>query len=378
MAKTNENASLEDFYEEDLLGNFYDDDDNDDDEEQDDEQSSEDEEENEEEDQDDSDTDDEPEEGDEPEEEAESEDSEEDSEDEEEDEEETPDVEASMEFWNDVDKINGTEFEIDYGDVDPLTPQGAAIREQAVAESAIESFIGSMKQALPKVYQAFEHAKAGGAIEDLFTPGEKDYSKLTISDEDEEHASQVIEEYWRKKGVTDKNKLRNLVQVEMDSEDGVVTAGRSYLKELAAEQDKSREAKLLEAQEAEKKKQDKDQALLDSLQATVQEGKVGNIMVTKKDTAPFFEYVKSKLQRTADGGYIVVDKLDASELEAQLKYEYFKYKKGDLSKLIEAKAKTENVRRLKTNVRKAKAKPKSSSTGGRNKGPASLKDFEQD
>ena len=77
---------------------------------------------------------------------------------------------------------SGVELEVDYGDLDPLSPEGVAKRETALAETAIESQMDYLEKNYPRAYKVLQHEANGGSVEDLFKPGFKDYSKIELEE----------------------------------------------------------------------------------------------------------------------------------------------------------------------------------------------------
>lgn len=371
MADENNIPSLEDFYEEDLMGNF---------EEEEEQEEATDEEAEEEQEEESSEEESEEQEEEPPvkkkkaspkEEESESEESEETEEGEEEE------SEPEGVFWDDVEKITGFKVEVDYKGVDPESPEGAALREEAVSNHAINSFIDEMKEKMPKVYRVFEHALAGGTPEDLYKPGEKDYTTVELKEDDEDHAKSILQEYYHKKGLS-KARIERLIEIDEDSEEGLIKTAKTYLKEMADAQEESRAARAEEQKTRAEEQKRKDQEFLSTIDGILGTGKIGSFVLPKKDSTGFNEFIRSKIQRDGKGGYVAVTPLAASELENQLQYEYFRYKQGNLDSLIQHKAKTEQVRKLKRNIDNSKGKPKSSSSGDSGtKRLRTLKDFEQ-
>lgn len=290
----------------------------------------------------------------------------------EEEEEEDPD--QGVKFWEEVSKITGNDVEVDYGSVSPISPQGAALREQAVADRAVQTFLANLEEEYPAVYQALSYAHAGGDIRELYQ-AEKDYSKIQIADEDEEHAKALLTDYYLKKGFTDA-RAKRMVAADAESEEGLVGTAKAALAELVQEQQEEQQNKILEQQEQAKRQREQDVKFVSSIDSILKQGRIGTWQIpSKQEAQAFMQYVKSKVQRDGEGGYLLVQRLEPQEIEQHLQAEFLRFKKGDLSAMIEVKARTKNTEKLQLKVQGEKAKMR---TTGPNRGTSvqSLKDLD--
>lgn len=267
---------------------------------------------------------------------------------------------ATQDFWEEVSRITGTEVEVDYGDIDPISPQGAALREKAVAAKAIDDFVAKLEEEYPAAYQALEYATAGGDLRELYK-GEKDYSKIQIADDDEDHARGILSEYYSKKGFNDA-RIKRMVAADAESEEGLVGTAKAALVELAQEQEEERQIAIQEAQEAKKREREQDQKFLNSINGLLAKGQLDTFKVPKQDIQDFYAHLKGVLQRDGQGGYLLVTPVDQTQLEKQLQAEYFKFKKGDLSQLIQIKATTAATQKLRLKLDKPENTPRSTNT----------------
>lgn len=76
--------------------------------------------------------------------------------------------EFANKFFENLDKITGQKYEIDYGNVDKLSPEGLARRDEAVKQKAVEQFTELLKEKDPISYAFIEHRLKGGTNEDFF------------------------------------------------------------------------------------------------------------------------------------------------------------------------------------------------------------------
>lgn len=278
-------------------------------------------------------------------------------------------------FFEKVSSITGVEFEVDYADVDPLSPQGIALRDKALIEKTVTDFVNKLAEEHPQVYQALEYANAGGNIQDLFT-SEKDYSKITIAEDNEEHAKQILTEYYQSRGITNEARIKRMIAAEMESEEGIIEVARGALAELAQEQAEEQAAKVAQQQEQLQAQRQADSKFLGSVNELLKSGQLSGFKIpSQAEATQFFDFLKKSIQRDGKGGYLIVTPVDAAQLEKQLQTEYFRFKKGDLNKLIQVKAGTMQANKLRLKLEGGEKKTGSTVKEDRQK-IASLKDYE--
>jgi len=230
----------------------------------------------------------------------------------------------------------------------------------------------------PKVFKALQVASAGGDVAELFkVTASKDYSKITIGDEDDAIAKQVLTDYYRAKGIKSEARIAKLIQEDEDDAAGLVTIARGYLKELQDEQS-AEENKLLEAQKlkaAEEKK--RDSVLLAAIDEVIQGGKLGNWkFASKQDGVDFRKFLDGKIRKLGDGKYEFGLAIEPANMEKVLQYMFFAKNGGDLTKFIQVKARTENAKKLRLGIQKENATNKARSTGAESgKAKLSLRDY---
>jgi hypothetical protein len=272
---------------------------------------------------------------------------------EEEDEGEDPRV-----FWEKVNQLTGLAVDVDYGTVDPLSPQGVALREKALVEKSIEDFVSRLEENYPEVYEALEYAHAGGNIEDLFK-GEKDYSKITINDDDADHAKIILEEYYKQRGITNSARVKRMIAADEESEEGVVKVAQAALAEMREHQEGQRKAEIQEQLEIAKQVKEQDQKFVKSLDDLIGSGQLATFKIpSTKEAQEFRNFVRQHIQRDGKGGYVFVTPLDQGNLERQLQAEYFRFKKGDLESLITVKAGTIKTQQLRLKAQSEGSKKK--------------------
>jgi outer membrane biosynthesis protein TonB len=296
---------------------------------------------------------------------------------EEEEEDDQPDPEASLKFFEEVDKITGQAVDVDYGDIDPLTPQGVALREKAVREAALDSWLEEIEERFPQVYRALVHANNGGNVAELFTQTtSRDYSKVVLKEGDDTVAKEILRDYYKSKGVKNEDKLRKLIETDEDSENGLIAEAQSALEELQAEQEEQKVAIIEEQRKKADEQKKKDQILITAIDDVLESRQLHSFKIPDRVEAnQFRKFLMDNVRRTGEGKYELATPLDQSNLETILQYQYFQFKKGDLSKIIQQKAVTEQAKKLKLKLRSEQDKTKKNTEEEGRTGKLSLRDF---
>lgn len=292
--------------------------------------------------------------------------------------EEETETSNAEEFFAEVEKLTGLELDVDYGDTDPLSPQGVALREAAVKEAVLDSFLAEMEEKFPVVFKALRHANNGGDPADLFSQTtSRDYSKVTLGEEDEDLAKEILKEYYKARGVKSEAKITKLIESDEDSESGLVKEAQSALNELKAEQ-AAKSNELLETQ-ARKAAEDKkrDQVLIAAVDEVIDSKDLSGFKITdKSEAADFRDFVLGNVRKVGDGKYEIATPIETANLSKILQYQYFQFKKGDLGKIIRQKVETESAKKLSLRLKAEQGKYKKQTVGAERTSKLSLKDYE--
>lgn len=294
--------------------------------------------------------------------------------------EETEDEEEEVDssaFFEQVEKITGISLEdLDYKGVDPLSPEGVALREKAVMEYAVDNFLEELQKTHPKVFNAMQYAYAGRDIAELFEGvARRDYRKVSIGDDDENLAKQILTEYYEQKGIKSPERIRRLIQTDEESEEGLIQSARSMLEELQAEQARQEDEKLEQAKRERQEQEKRDKVFIASLDDVLESGKLETFQLAgKQEVSEFKKYLLSRIHRGPDNTYQLVTTIEPGKVEKILQAEYFRFKGGDLSRMVQIKAGTENAKKLRLRLNKDKKK-KAATTEVDTKTTLSMKDF---
>lgn len=266
-------------------------------------------------------------------------------------------------FWDQVDKLKGGEpLEIDFGDVDPLTPEGIVIRDRAIEADAIDRFENALAERYPRSYALLEHEAAGGKFEDFFEKIGKSTELPTEAQLENDIAAQeaIVTQNLKRLGNTDKQVQAIIKAAKLDDEleeqaKEALTAEKKFeednLKAIREESDK-----------ANKQKATASNQMIAFVNAEVSTGEIDGITIPEKDRIPFAQAFLNSV-RYADGKFIMTTELNNDNFKEVFKEKFFSYKKGNLGDLVVKAAKTENAVRLRATIKKNE-KPKGESGNG--------------
>ena len=281
---------------------------------------------------------------------------------------EDPENEDQETFWEDVEKLTGMEVEVDYGDVDPETPEGAALRENALVEQVQQGVYAYIQQNHPKVFKALELEANGGNIAEIITPDYVDYSKIEVAEDNEAQQKKILLDYYIEVKNLSEKKAQRMVEADEDSEeeDGLFTAAKEALEERKQIQEQREEAAVTKRKKEAEALRKRDAQIVNYVNNVVNEGVIGNFNLPKPEREKFNEFFVKSVQRTPEGGYMFAVNLTNENFEATMEQAYFAFKGGKLDELVNRRAKTKSAqatkRRLKRNDSKAptsSAAPKS-------------------
>ncbi len=269
------------------------------------------------------------------------------------DDDEDEDEEETENFWSDVEKLTGRQVEVDYKETDPESAEGAALREEALAQQVINDHLAYLSKVYPREFKALEHAANGGKIEDLYNPSEPDYSQMKIEEKDEEAQKAFLMSYYQKKGFSP-SRSKRLIETDEDSDEGLFKTSEEALKEMTANQEKDRNKQIEQQEKTSKQNKKEDLQMIGSVEQIIETGKLNKFTIPVKEREEFYQFALSQMQRNPNGGYMFVTPVENRKLEQQLQELFFAYKRGDLSSIIQREVKTEGARKLKRNVGKQK------------------------
>lgn len=259
---------------------------------------------------------------------------------------------SDLDFWSDVSKLTGEEIEVDFGGVDPISPEGALVYAKAYRDAGIESFEAGLAEKYPIEYQALVMRMEGKDPSILYKEGSFDYTTLVIKEDDEDTQKSILKQDMKQQGLSDK-RIDIMIKSIYDSGD-LYTEAQDSLKRLKESQEESFEQERIKI-EAEKKLVNQEISSFGGVvDEIVKKGQLGDFVISDKDKAGFHKFLAENIQYV-NGKFVAVVPLekDINKLNKQLQTEYFRYKNGNLKELVVKQAITENASRLRRTIRES-------------------------
>ena len=262
-----------------------------------------------------------------------------------------PGTEEAEVFWNAVNALTGRQVDIDYGDVDPISPEGVALRENALVESTEKAFDQHLREFNPRAYAYFLHTQAGGTDDTFFGVGQPTIPAREDFESNADAQTSLLKQDYLSKGIPEE-----VAQATIDKfiKDNVLGEKALKLYDQYHEEDE-RQIKLMEDQAVKREQEFKQQvvnfekSIADAISSRV------NLVIPEAKKQAFSEFIKANT-RHADGEFFFVQPIKQESLDKQVEALYFQFVKGDLNSLIAKKAKEQTVQRLRTKLEKDKIK----------------------
>jgi hypothetical protein len=254
----------------------------------------------------------------------------------------------AISFWETVSGITGNTYDIDYGETDPISPEGVAIRESFVAETASRNFEDHLKNTHPKGYAYLLHLEAGGSDEEFFKQ-----STPTLPERKSFETDITAQSYTVLNDLINRGVDEEIAQAQVDKyiKDNTITE-RAITIYSAYEEAQRNQLKNIEAYN----KQQQDlynqnvNTLLSKIDATLQSDNLKYIVPEKKQQ-DFKKFVQDNI-RYSEGNFYVTQQIEDAKMGPLMEQLLFQFNGGNLNGLIEKKARTLTTQRLKTAVSK--------------------------
>jgi hypothetical protein len=245
-------------------------------------------------------------------------------------------------YFEAVDQLTGRKIEVEYGEVDPESPEGGVLREKAVEAYAIAQYEAALKEKMPRAWDFYLHVQSGKPEKEFFEApsfglpdleqfnGSVDIQKqvliqdLLLSGLSQRQADAVVE-----KAIADKTLTED--------------ATTAYNKRQAEDKAK-REASEKRIQESEVKFQT-DMKELGTQVAKVVKEDMKNIIPEAKQK-DFMDFIVKNLDYT-DEGFLVTLPIKGDTLTDLIRGLYVMHTKANLQDAINMGVKHAKVRALK-------------------------------
>ena len=272
----------------------------------------------------------------------------------------------STEFWTNVDNLTGKPVEVEYGDVDPLSPEGVAMRESVVRDSAVKEFDEYIKDQYPRAYSYFLHVQGGGSDEEFFTePSQGLVDRDTFESDPDIQANWILNDFYRK-GVPEE-----VAQATIDN-----YIKNNQLRERALkvynEQETFDKQRLAQMEEQDRVTRESFQSNVNNL-SSVLDKTIKNdmkVVVPESKQADFKKFVMDKVQHDGQKFFFVQEV--GSDVNTAMDALYLQYVKGDLNSIIEKRAQSKAVQRLGQRIKSDRSKSSGSGDDRSSKGYVTL------
>lgn len=269
--------------------------------------------------------------------------------------------EPQEEYYDVVDKITGRKYEIEYPtDLDPTTPEGTAFRENHIREASFAEYEEFLKEKDPRGYAYLLHRQNRLPDEEFFG-NKKGFVLPTV---DEMNASADVQTTVYK---------QDLISMGLDPDSAQTVVEKAVKENKLLERATASHAKIDGAQRKfledldTQSKEAHTRAVAAVAQVTKSiDATLGNIsfIVPESEKGVFKQYILDSLQMTDDGEFMIVEKLNMDQLKQQVEALFFRHIKGDLTKVVQKKVKTEAAHRLSVAASKAQTgTPKDAGVG---------------
>lgn len=259
-------------------------------------------------------------------------------------------------FYEAVTAQTGIEVPVDFGDIDPLSPEGVAIRDLELVKQTRNNFEEELKTQYPRAYAFFLHNKEGGNDEDFFKAPAPAVLAREVFEEDPD-----AQEAWVRRDLLSKGLSQTIVDLQVKE---YITQGKlkeNALKvyDVTLEADRRRLEDIQQREAARQRTFDSSvQTLTKEVDSTIKAGMKSLVPETKQQE--FANFVMQHIQHDGENNFFAILPISKEEMATTMDSLYLQYLKGDLSKLVAKEAKKETTQRLKLRIERDTAKRKTS------------------
>lgn len=247
-----------------------------------------------------------------------------------------------------VEAITGETYDIDYGDIDPVSPEGIAKREEVIKEKAIENWENTLKESIPDAYAYFLHLQMGGTKEEFFSTSAPNVPAKDAFESSTDLQAQLLKSSFIEAGIPE-----DVAQATIDKyiKDNVLkekaVAVYNKLEQTQADQ----VARLQKAQaEQDAQFQKEVSTVMGSIDSTINSDAL-NFVIPTNQKKEFSDFVKEKI-RYADGGFMLAQPLTQENIKEVMGALFLQYSKNDLSKVVRKEARILTTQKLRLQVQK--------------------------
>jgi len=266
-------------------------------------------------------------------------------------------VEEAAAFYAAVESISGENYEVEYGDADPISPEGIALRDRVVKQRGAEEFEKHLKSSFPKGYAYFLHLQSGGDDETFFSKATPTLPGRTDFESDTEAQSRMVLNSLISKGVDP-----DIAQASVDKyikDNTLTTKALGLYDAIATDQLKQVE----ELDKFNKQQQEAFNASVSNLLSSYDKAIKSemSLIVPENKQQEFMKFLQDRT-RWDNGKFYFTQEIN-QDLPKLVEQMYYAFVKGDLKTLVERKAKAITTQRLRIAVEKDKAAQQKAGNG---------------
>lgn len=266
------------------------------------------------------------------------------------------DINAQLEFFEEVNRIRGIDVKVEYGDIKPNSAEGIALRDRAIEEAALARYEQELAQRDPRAAAYMLHRMNGGSDEEFFSRKSLSLPDYDVFRDSVDLQKQVYRNDLINKGL-DASKAEALVELAVKDNTLLSEADAAYRRQSDAD---ARELDRLAKAAADEAKAWQTQVNnMDTMLNTTIKSKDLKVIIPDAEQKEFNNYVRDLIQHDGKDFY-VAQKLDPAQMATIIEALYVQFKKGDLSAIIARKANTLTVKRNQITLagtRKAQTAP---------------------
>lgn len=239
----------------------------------------------------------------------------------------------------------------------PNTAEGNAQFAKDAIVAAQTSAVQSFLAVNPEIKDMFFHLQAGGTLED-FSQGRVDYTTVDVKSLSKEQKMEYIKQSYQKQGIQNVNPIMDLL--ESVSDDKITQSAADAilsLKEISDQESKINEEKYAAQQVEDQLNADK---YWKEVKSVIDKGNLGNLQIRNEDRNDFYKYIAEPINANGDTREMIDAQKETAE--NQLMISYLRYKGGDVSKLIETRAKLNRADALRERMGKSVPIPRVSNS----------------
>lgn len=253
-------------------------------------------------------------------------------------------------YWAEVEAALGVEFEWADDELPAdLDPANTAKVIELISKKAMgagaEQFEQFLKENHPQAYNYFLYLDGGGDPDTFFEQAPKSVHDEQVVKENVDLQRAYLTNFLQAKGLGETEVKTLITAYETDKllETKSLEARKFYEDaetQFAADQQKAQA-------DATARKVAAQTNFTNSVEDLLKTGKIGTIAIPEVDRVDFAKNLIQSVDITADGKIFLKTEVNAEDFASIIAKEYIGFKKGDLSKIVATKAKTEATKSLK-------------------------------